>query len=132
MAIPADIERKRDLMVEQIRKSDLDPTVKEETIENLTSTAQSTNGFTHDEKIQAMSINQFDMARSDARIHLSMAAGFKRIEDKIASLGPVGFWPALFRLIEKCRWQLCILAAIVAGMFILKPELAEYLRLLRE
>lgn len=132
MAIPADIERKRNFMVEQVEASELDPAVKEEVIQNLTSTAAATNGFTQEEKIQSISINQFDMARSDARIHLSMASGFKRIEEKIAALGPVGFWPALFRLLEKCRWQLCIIVAIVAVTVILKPELAEYLRLLKD
>lgn len=131
MAIPADIERKRDFMVEQVQASELDPAVKEETIQNLVSTAASTNGLTGDEKIQAISINQFDMARSDARIHLSMSAGFKRIEERIEALAPTGFWPALFRLLETCRWQLCIIAAIVAGMLIIKPELAAYLELLR-
>ena len=132
MAIPADIERKRDFMVEQVQSSELDPAVKEETIQNLVSTAASTNGLKGDEKIQAISINQFDMARSDARIHLSMAAGFRRIEERIASLGPVGFWPALFRLMEKCRWQLCIIIAILSVTLVLKPELAEYLRLLKD
>lgn len=131
MAIPADIERKRDLSIEQIRASGLDAAVQEEVIENITATAASTNGLTHDEKIQAMSINQFEMARSDARIHMSMSAGFKRIEEKIASLGPIGFWPALFRLLERCRWQLCIIVAIVAVTLVLKPELAAYLELLR-
>ena len=128
MAIPADIERKRDLMVEQIRKSDLDPAVKEETIQNLTSTAAATNGYTQEEKMQAIAINQFDMARSDARIHMTMAAGFKCIEERIAALAPTGVWPSLFRLIERCRWQLTIISL---GAFVLlgyRPEIAGLLR----
>ena len=121
MAIPADIERKRNFMVEQVEASELDPAVKEEVIQNLTSTAAATNGFTQEEKIQSISINQFDMARSDARIHLSMASGFKRIEEKLAAMGPTTRLGALV----KCRWQLMILglAAIVA--LILKPELRD-------
>jgi hypothetical protein len=127
MAIPADIERKRDFMVEQVRGSILDPAVKEEVIQNLTSTAASTNGLKGDEKIQAISINQFDMARSDARIHLAMAAGFKRIEERLAEFKPM----SRLDVIVRCKWQIVILAAIIAGMFILKPELAAYLELLR-
>lgn len=127
MAIPADIERKRDFMVEQIRESILDPAVKEETIQNLTSTAAATNGYTQEEKMQAIAINQFDMARSDARIHMTMAAGFKRIEERLAEFKPM----SRLDVIVRCRWQIVILAAIIAGMFILKPELAAYLELLR-
>lgn len=127
MAIPADIERKRDLSVEQIRGSGLDPAAQEEVIENLMATAASTNGLTHEEKIQAMSINQFEMARSDARIHLMMADGFRRVEARLAELKPMTRLDAIVR----CRWQIVILGAIVALMLILKPELAAYLELLR-
>ena len=127
MAIPADVERKRDFMVEHVEASELDPAVKEELIQNLTSTAAATNGFTQEEKIQSISINQFDMARSDARIHLSMAAGFRRIEERLAEFKPI----SRLDVIVRCKWQIVILTAIIAGMFILKPELAAYIELLR-
>ena len=121
MGVPADIERKRDLMVKQLQDSMLDASVKEESIENLISTAQSTNGLKPEEKIQAMSINQFEMARSDARIHLQMDAGFRRLDEKLDKLKPMTRLDAFVR----CRWQLMIVALAAIVALILKPELRD-------
>jgi hypothetical protein len=68
-----------------------------------------------------MSINQFEMARSDARIHLQMDAGFRRLDEKLDKLKPMTRLDAFVR----CRWQLMIVALAAIVALILKPELRD-------
>lgn len=124
MAVPLDVERKKELRCAQVLESPLDAAVKEEIVENISATAASTNGFSPEEKIQAMSINQFEMACSDARIHLLMDSGFRRINEKLDKLRPMTRMEAFVR----CRWQLMVVAITAIVALVLKPELAELVK----
>ena len=83
-------------------------------IEILAEAAAGTNGLTVEEKTQANSVNIFNLC-------------YLVIRDKLEGAAYGGFWPSLFRLIERCSWQIVI---IVLGAFVLfgyRPQIAESL-----
>jgi len=93
---------------------------KDDFIEIMAEAAEGTNGLTVAEKTQANSVNIFNLC-------------YLFMRDKLEGAGAAahGFWPALFRLIERCRWQLTI---IILGAYVLlgyRPQIVEALEALR-
>ena len=87
-------------------------------IEIMKRACAGTNGLTTDEKLQACAENLANLT-------------YLFIRDKLEGAAARGFWPALFRLIERCRWQLTI---IILGAYVLlgyRPQIVEALEALR-
>ncbi len=83
-------------------------------IELLTEAAEGTNGLTVEEKVQANSVNTFNLC-------------YLMLRGRLDAARAAGFWPALFGLIERCRWQITIISL---GAFILlgyRPQIIEAL-----
>lgn len=90
------------------------PGNRDDYIEIITEAAEGTNGLTLEEKVNATAQNLFNLC-------------YLFIRDKIESSPAAGFWPALFRLLYLCRWQITIIAL---GAFMLlgyRPQIVEAL-----
>lgn len=83
-------------------------------IELLTEAAEGTNGLTVEEKVQANAVNTFNLCYLMLRGRLDGAAA-------------AGFWPALFRLLYLCRWQVTIIALGAFVLFGFRPQIVEAL-----
>ncbi len=86
---------------------------KDDFIEIMSEAAEGTNGLTVEEKTQANSVNLFNLCYLFMRDKLNAATGF---------------WPALFRLIYLCRWQITIISLGAFVLFGYHPEIVDGLR----
>lgn len=114
MAVTPQNESKAQMSIREIADSNLDSESKNDLIEMVEEAKISTNGLTPEEKLQAVSENQFRMVRCLARSIVASAAPKART------------WKDV--IVECKSWlfpSLCIALAIVAASFVLKPELAR-------
>lgn len=114
MAVTPLNESKAQISIREITESVLDSESKNDMIEMVEEAKISTNGLTPEEKLQAVSENQFRMVRCLARFIVAAAKPAARS------------WKDV---IVECKSYLfpsvCIALAIIAAAFILKPELAQ-------
>lgn len=114
MAVTPQNESKAQMSIREIADSTLDSESKNDLIEMVDEAKLSTNGLTPEEKLQAVSENQFRMVRCLAR-------------SIVASAKPsVRSWKDV--IVECKSWlfpSVCIALAIVAAAFVIKPELAK-------
>jgi len=96
----------------------ISPGDRDDFIEFISEAAEGTNGLTNEEKIQANAQNLFNLC-------------YLFIRDKIQSGAAAGFWPALFRLIYLCRWQVTIISLGAFILFGFRPQIVEALQSLR-
>ena len=114
MAVTLQNESKAQMSIREIADSNLDSESKNDLIEMVDEAKLSTNGLTPEEKLQAVSENQFRMVRCLARSIVS------------AAKPQVRTWKDV--IVECKSWlfpSVCIALAIVAAAFVLKPELAS-------
>ena len=114
MAVTPQNESKAQMSIREIADSNLDSESKNDLIEMVEEAKISTNGLTPEEKLQAVSENQFRMVRCLARSIVSSAKPNVRT------------WKDV--IVECKSWlfpSICIALAIVAASFVLKPELAR-------
>lgn len=114
MAVTPQNESKARISIREIEESELDSESKNDLIEMVDEAKISTNGLTPEEKLQAVSENQFRMVRCLARSIVSAA------KPKVRTWKDV--------IVECKAWlfpSLCIGLAIIASAFVLKPELAQ-------
>ena len=95
---------------------DLSLNERDDYIEILAEAAEGTNGLTVEEKTQANSVNIFNLC-------------YLFLRDKLEG-GSGGKWQALFRLIERCRWQIVIIAIGAFVLFGYRPEIVDGIRAL--
>lgn len=114
MAVTPLNESKAQISIREITESALDSESKNDLIEMIEEAKTSTNGLTPEEKLQAVSENQFRMVRCLARSIVAAAKPAARS------------WKDV---IVECKSYLfpsvCIALAIISAAFILKPELAQ-------
>jgi hypothetical protein len=90
----------------------ISPGNRDDYIEFISEAAEGTNGLTLEEKTQANAQNLFNLC-------------YLFIRDKIESGSTAnGFWPLLFRMIERCSWQIVTITGIVSVTLILRPQIA--------
>lgn len=112
MAMAAKIRNRLDELVAALKETrNLSLGDRDDDIEILTQTAEGTNGLSLEEKVQALSENLFNLCYLFIRAQLEGGAA-------------AGFWPALFRLIERCRWQITIVALGVCAVLAFRPQFA--------
>ena len=114
MAVTPQNESKAQMSIREIADSNLDSESKNDLIEMVEEAKISTNGLTPEEKLQAVSENQFRMVRCLARSIVSSARPRART------------WKDV--IVECKSWlfpSICIALAIIAVSFVLKPELAR-------
>ncbi len=114
MAVTPQNESKAQMSIREIADSNLDSESKNDLIEMVEEAKISTNGLTPEEKLQAVSENQFRMVRCLARSIVSSAKPNVRT------------WKDV--IVECKSWlfpSICIALAIIAASFVLKPELAR-------
>lgn len=119
MAMTAKVKNRLDELVAALKETrNLSLGDRDDDIEILTQAAEGTNGLSLEEKVQATSENLFNLCYLFIRAQLEGGAA-------------VGFWPALFRLLERCRWQVTIIALGAFVLFGYRPEIVENLKALR-
>ena len=119
MAMTAKVQNRLDEIVAALKETrNLSLGDRDDDIEIITQTAAGTNGLSLEEKVQALSENLFNLSYLFIRAQLEGAAA-------------AGFWPALFRLLERCRWQVTIIALGAFVLFGYRPEIIENLKALR-
>ena len=113
MAISQKTQNRLDQLVAAIKDAKaLTLNERDDCIEILNEAAAGTNGLTVEEKTQANSVNIFNLC-------------YLFIRDKLEGGGyGGGFWPALFRLLERCRWQVTIIAGFVSAVLAFRPQFA--------
>lgn len=99
------IENRRDSVIKSINDSKLPSDAKEQFVEMVSNAADATNGFSPDQKIQAISEQVFS---------LTVLNVLNRIDVNH------GKWSALVA----CRWALTTIVGIVATMLVFRPELS--------
>lgn len=109
MAMLTKIKNRLDETVSALKESrDISLTDKDDYIELLHEAAEGTNGLTLEEKVQANSVNTFNLC-------------YLMIRDKLENnTGRAG----LYRLIERCKWQLTIIAGFISVVLAFRPQLA--------
>ena len=114
MAITQKIQNRLSETVAALRDSKtLSLSDKDDYIEILSEAAEGTNGLTVEEKTQANSVNIFNLC-------------YLFLRDKVEGR-PTGFWPCLFRLIERCRWQITIIVLGAFALLAYRPQIAAIL-----
>ncbi len=84
---------------------------KDDYIEIISEAAEGTNGLTIEQKTQANSVNIFNLC------YLFMR---DKLEGRV-----FGFWPALFRLIERCKWQITIIVLGAFALLAYRPQIIQ-------
>lgn len=116
MAIPQKIQNRTDELVAALKTAKtLSLGDRDDYIEIMNEACEGTNGLTVEEKTQANSVNLANLC-------------YLFLRDKIE--GASGFWPALFRLIYLCRWQITILGLGAFVLFGYRPEIVDALKAL--
>lgn len=114
MAITQKIQNRLTEVVAAIRDSKtLSLSDKDDFIEILSEAANGTNGLKSEEKLQANSVNIFNLC-------------YLFLRDKLEGR-PTGFWPYLFRLIERCRWQITLIVLGAFALLAYRPQIAAIL-----
>lgn len=94
-----------------LEKSDVSGALKEDLRKTLKRSLAATNGYTPEQKVAAIAQSLFDLTRLFT---------YTIIHD--AKRKPERSWKDT---IVECKWAICVLAAIIAGLFILRPEIAN-------
>ena len=111
MAISQLNESKAADVIGELDKSPLPGALKEDLRTVIRQTADATNGMDAAEKQQALSQGLFDLARL---MVYNMIHDARKPKERT--------WKDV---IVECRRSLCILAAIIAGLLIIRPEIAN-------
>ena len=106
------IEETAKLMVERIEKSNLDVDDKSQLIEQIQSNKEACNGYSQEEKIQALSENGFATSVILAKIMIMLKA------ERTTSWKDVAI-KALH------SWHLVIIVAILSTLLFFHPEIAQ-------
>lgn len=115
MAVPEKIRNRTDEIVAALKESrSLSLSDRDDYIEIMKKACEGTNGLSLDEKIQACAENMANFC-------------YLFLRDKLEGW-PSGFWPALFRLVERCRWQITIIVLGALALFAYRPEIAGILK----
>lgn len=108
------IEETEKLMVDKIEKSNLDVDDKTQLIEQLKCSKEACNGYTQEEKIQALSENGFTMSVILAKIMMMLkqerAATWKDVAIKAIN-----------------SWKVVIIVGFLTALFAFRPEIAQIL-----
>lgn len=102
------------LMVERIEKSNLDVDDKSQLIEQLESSKEACNGYTQEEKIQALSENGFAVSVILAKIMMMLK------QDRATSWKDV-----VVKAINS--WKVVIIIGMVTVLLMFHPEIAQIL-----
>lgn len=102
------------LMVERIEKSNLDVDDKTQLIEQLQSSKEACNGYTQEEKIQALSENGFAVSVILAKIMMMLK------QDKAATWKDV-----VIKAINS--WKVVIMVGMLTVLLMFHPEIAQLL-----
>ncbi len=94
-----------------LEKSEVSGALKEDLRKMLKRSLAATNGYTPEQKVAAIAQSLFDLTRLFT---------YTIIHD--AKRKPERSWKDT---IVECKWAICVLAAIVAGLLILRPEIAN-------
>lgn len=94
-----------------LEKSDVSGALKEDLRKTLKRSLAATNGYTPEQKVAAIAQSLFDLTRLFT---------YTIIHD--AKRKPERSWKDT---IVECKWAICVLAAIIAGLLILRPEIAN-------
>ena len=94
-----------------LEKSEVSGALKEDLRKTLKRSLAATNGYTPEQKVAAIAQSLFDLTRLFT---------YTIIHD--AKRKPERSWKDT---IVECKWAICVLAAIVAGLLILRPEIAN-------
>ena len=108
MAVSAQNAERANDCIEALNGSPLPGALKEDLRAVVRSTESGTNGCSPEDKLQAVAQGLFDLARITVynMIHESKAVkGWKDV-------------------VVETKWQLCLALAIIAGMLVLRPQLA--------
>lgn len=97
-------------VLRSLDESPLPGALKEDLRTIVRQTADATNGMTPEEKTQALSQGVFDIARLMV---------YNMIHE---ARHPTRSWKDV---IVECRRTICVLAGIIAGLLIIRPEIAE-------
>ena len=109
--------KRRDLLLSEIGKSKMDIDDKLD-LENLVQqAAETTNGLETPAKIAGMSDVLFGIVQL-------------LVTDKIEGNGQGGKLAGLYNVIIQTKWQITIVAGLLAGCLIFRPEVAELLKAL--
>jgi len=81
-------------------------------IEIMKRACAGTNGLTTDDKLQACAENLANLT-------------YLFIRDKLEGATAAGFWPGLFRLIDRCRWQITIIVLGAFALLAYRPQIAQ-------
>jgi len=94
-----------------LEKSEVTGALKEDLRKMLKRSLAATNGYTPEQKVAAIAQSLFDLTRlfTYTIIHDSKKKAERSWKDTIV----------------ECKWAICVLAAIVAGLLILRPEIAN-------
>lgn len=94
-----------------LEKSEVSGALKEDLRKTLKRSLAATNGYTPEQKVAAIAQSLFDLTRLFT---------YTIIHD--AKRKPERSWKDT---IVECKWAICVLAAIIAGLLILRPEIAN-------
>ncbi len=81
-------------------------------IEIMKRACAGTNGLTADDKLQACAENLANLT-------------YLFIRDKLEGAAAAGFWPALFRLIERCKNQIVIISLGAFALLAYRPQIIQ-------
>ncbi len=114
---PTKISNRAEEIISALKESrKLSLSERDDLIEIMTEARDGTNGLTVEEKTQANSVNIANLCYLYIR---------ERLE------GASGFWPQLFRLVERCRWQIVIIVLGAFALLAYHPEIAGLIASLR-
>jgi hypothetical protein len=112
MAIPQKVQNRTDEIVAACKTAkDVSLGDRDDFIAIMMEACEGTNGLTPEEKLQANSVNLANLC-------------YLFIRDKLEGR-PAGFWPALFRLIERCKWQITIIVLGAFALLAYRPQIAQ-------
>lgn len=108
------IEETEKLMIDKIEKSNLDVDDKTQLIEQLKCSKEACNGYTQEEKIQALSENGFTMSVILAKIMIMLKT------DRALTWKDV-----IVKALNS--WKVVIIVGILASLIAFRPEIAQIL-----
>jgi hypothetical protein len=116
MAVPEKVANRTEEIVAALKESrDLSLGDKDSFIEIMKRACAGCNGLTPDEKLQACAENIANLC-------------YLMIKDKLEGGRVVGFWPHLFRLIERRTWAFVVIALAVIVLVGTSPEIIDRLQ----
>ena len=112
MAVPQKVQNRTDAIVSACKTAtNVSLSNRDDYIAIMTEACEGTNGLSSEEKLQANSVNIANLCYLFIR---------DKLEDR-----PAGFWPALFRLIERCKWQITIIVLGAFALLAYRPQIAQ-------